>query len=144
MCVPVWTIDRWLLIGMASNWRKAASAQTDSPELASWFLLRAAGLLSSKAEWKEADATYQEAIRTAANTRIAVRVQLLRAWALSYQQRRSWPDAEKYFSQALALCSQDLYAATLLNDLGILSRLRGDVAGAEKNHQKALGIAQPL
>src|SRR5215510_3773934 len=133
----------------ALRWEDAAAmAETDFPAAASWFLSKAAGLLAGSGLWKEADSTYEKAVRNAANANLSVRVQLLRAWGLSYQQRRSWADAEKYFNQALALCeqssSQDLNVATLLNDLGNVARTRGDIAGAEKNYQKALAILQQL
>jgi len=130
-------------------WRSAAqAAQGSQPEwLAPWFLFHAAELLADAQQWKKADPLFHEAIERSAKDS-ATKIQLLRAWAATFQQRADWENAKKYY-QAAADASpksslESLLFADVLDGIGNGALQHGDLVEAERNYYRALEIQQRL
>jgi CHAT domain-containing protein/Tfp pilus assembly protein PilF len=132
------------------RWRAVAGqVRGTSPLwLRSWLLFHVAEMQADARQWRESDAAYQEALQSAVTTGPEVQAHLLRAWAKTYQQRSDWPNAEKYYQQSITqnrkLNSENLMSAANYEDLGTVSRLRGDPAKAEEYFRQALEIRQKL
>jgi CHAT domain-containing protein/Tfp pilus assembly protein PilF len=130
-------------------WRSAAQAEQGSQPswLASWFPFHAAELLADAQQWKEADPLFQEAIEDSAKES-ATKVQLLRAWATTFQQRADWKNAEKYYQAAADATPksglESLLFADILDGIGAGVYQHGDLTEAVRNFARALEIQQRL
>ncbi len=134
------------LTDAAERWVRAANeaAKSESTWMASWFLYKTAKLFADANQWKEADAAYRASIQQATEAGPLIVIQLLRAWALIYEQRADWADAEKYNRQALSesqrAAPDTLLTAWCLAGLGNMFRVRGDLANAEEYLGQSLAI----
>jgi CHAT domain-containing protein/Tfp pilus assembly protein PilF len=130
-------------------WRSAAQPMRDSQPswLAPWFLFHAAELLTKARQWKAADPLFQEAIERSAEESSA-KVELLRAWAITFRQRGASENAEKYYRAAANAIpttrAESLLFASLLDEIGFSLWQRGDSVEAEKQYSRALEIQQKL
>jgi CHAT domain-containing protein/tetratricopeptide (TPR) repeat protein len=126
----------------------ATSEKRHFPQLAVWFLFRAATLLSGAQQWKDADEAYSEALRKTSRTEPLIRAQILHAWASSYMQRGDWVHAEKEYQEAIAesqtLSAENLTLAASLDEIGMISWRRSDLARAEEYCRRALAIRMRL
>jgi len=135
---------------VAARWRAAAEAQQSQIGwLASWWLLQAAEVLANALQWKEADEAYQRSIQQAADTGPAIEGQLLRAWAVKYEQRADWRNAEKYHRRCVVESQKSrpdtLLTAWCLYGLGNMFRLSGgNFEKAEEHLAKSLEIRRNL
>jgi len=134
----------------AQYWRSGARRMKGSQPawLAVWFLYHAGELLASARQWKEADAAYEEAVGESARVEPTIRVQLLRAWAASFEQRADWVNAERHYQEAANEDQETghgrLTFADILDGLGNSAFRRGDLAAAQKYYSQALEIQKTL
>lgn len=132
------------------RWRTVNTQEqgTPPPWLHPWVFLHIAEMHAEARQWKESDAAYQQAVETATTAGAEVRAYLLRAWAKTYQQRSDWTNAENYYQQSIAeskkLNAESLIVAANREDLGTVSRLRGDPLKADEYYRQALEIRQKL
>ncbi|HEY6249469.1 MAG TPA: CHAT domain-containing protein [Candidatus Angelobacter sp.] len=123
----------------------AAEVRGSQPSwLVPWLYLKIAGLFADAQEWKKADDAYQQAIQEAREVGPTIRAQLLRSWALTYEQRGDWRNAEQHHREAIAE-SQKLGADTLLTaanlfGLGYMYRVHGDFDKATEYLGQALTV----
>ena len=135
----------------AEKWRTVAGQAGDSiPSLVRiWLLSQTADAFAQGREWKNADDVYQQVLQeTGEPLSPAARCLLLRAWANTYKQRSDWVNAENYYQQSISerqkSGAESLIIAASLNDLGTISRVRGNLAKAEEYFRQALEISQKL
>jgi CHAT domain-containing protein len=129
-------------------WRPTVRAtQGAQPELATWFLLRAAEAFAAADQWNETDAAYQEAIEKIAGAGSPAEAQALRGWCFTSQARGDWANAIKRCQAAAEenrKLGLELMVADVLVDMGRSLWWRDDLAGAEKAYSQALEIRQRL
>jgi CHAT domain-containing protein/Tfp pilus assembly protein PilF len=135
------------------QFRAAADRAKEWPSawLAPWFLFHAGELLADARQWKESDAAYQEAENQTAGDAPAIRSQLLRAWAATFEQRADWASVEKYCQEAganLAPGPESLFFADTLDCVADATIRRGEVSGdlakAERSYSRAQEIQKTL
>jgi CHAT domain-containing protein/Tfp pilus assembly protein PilF len=124
------------------RWRAAAESQIGWVH--AWLLLDAAEMLKDSRRWKEADDAYRRSIQDGTAVGPAIEGQLLRSWALTYEQRADWRSAEKYNRQCALqgekAGSDSLLTAWCLYGLGNMFRLSGDFDKAEEYLNRSLEI----
>ena len=122
--------------------------ESQSSWLAPWFLFQAGELLANARQWKEADVVYEEAVQESSRAGPAVKVHLLRAWALSFLQQGDWSNAVNHYQQAAEesrkISPESLILAETLDKLAYSARQRGDLGGTERYHLQALAIRERL
>jgi CHAT domain-containing protein/tetratricopeptide (TPR) repeat protein len=134
----------------AEQWRAASveARASDSTWLGVWFLDRAAGLLASAGQWKEADSGYQDAVQQGSGLAPLAVAQVLREWAKTFQQRNDWTNAEKYYQQSIEESRKrgggQFTIASSLDELGTISWRRGDLTKAEEYSRQALDLKRKL
>lgn len=134
----------------AQRWRLAAekAQNLQPPWLAAWLLSQAGGSLTEGKYWKEADVTYKEALRLAANAGPWIVSQLLEKQAKAFEKRQEWNAAEKYHIQALTerrkLNPESLGVAESLMSLAEDAWHREDLEKTESYILQALVIRDKL
>lgn len=133
--------QQWILLGTQFSGVRAVAIHA-------WLSFHAAELLRNAKQWKEADNAYQIALQQAANASSEMQGHVLRAWAIAYQQRSDWANAEQYFQQAIATNrthgSVSFAIAYSLDALGDISTQRGELDKAEQYCRHALGLQEQL
>jgi CHAT domain-containing protein len=135
----------------AARWQAAAAEaqQSEIAWLGPWLLQQAAEVLASAHQWKEADDAYQRSTQQAAGIGPAIEGQLLRAWAVKYEQRGDWQNAERYNRQCVVESQKSnpdtLLTAWCLYGLGNMFRLTGgNFEKADEHLTKSLEIRRNL
>lgn len=132
------------------RWRAAAAEaqKSSSISLSAWLLFHSAEQLADVQRWKEADGPYGESAQQAMKASPVIAVQVLQAWAATFQQRSDWDHAEKYYQQAIMECrrlgADNLIMALNLSGLGTMANDRGNQVKAEEYHHQALEIREKL
>ncbi len=134
----------------AERWQSAAGQlnRTQPTWLHPWLLSHTAEMFTKARQWKESDDAYQEAMQQAAATGPEVKAQLLRAWAMAFQQRSDWTNAERCYQQTMAEIeksgAETMFLAETLNRMGFSLRKHRDLAKAEDYYGRALAIEHKL
>lgn len=136
--------------GAIERWQTAAAEAQKSPAawLSTWLLFHCAEELAKVQRWKEADVPYAEALQQTIQDNPTTAIQVLQAWAMTYQQRSDWAKGEKYYQQAI-IESRKLGADTLLaalgwTGLGTIASDRGRYQQAAEYHRRAMEIRERL
>ncbi|HLZ51295.1 MAG TPA: CHAT domain-containing tetratricopeptide repeat protein [Candidatus Acidoferrum sp.] len=136
-----------------ARWRSAGLHAEDSHSstpawLGLWFRLRAADLLASGRNWKQADIFYQEAVTQKPGASPLVTAQLQRAWGFTYSQRNDWGNAERLYQEALGETekpdSENLMMADTISRLGLIAIKKSDLQSAGVYLARALAIREKL
>jgi CHAT domain-containing protein/Tfp pilus assembly protein PilF len=133
----------------AERWRTAAqNPGTPKPSwLHVWLLSHVADVFTQANQWKDADVAYESALQQVGATG-AIKLQLLRTWAKSYELRSDWANAEKRYRE----CSEEsaksgtdsLMFADALDGIALAAIRHGDLDESEKDYSQALEIQQKL
>jgi tetratricopeptide (TPR) repeat protein len=122
--------------------------RSDPIWLLPWLLSQAAIWRVTAKQWKEADETYQEALRLAAKAGPKVTSQLLLAWGDQLRTRSEWTRAEECYGQSIielrTQTATNLTLAGTLNNLGHVAWHRGLLTKAEEYYRQALDVRETL
>ncbi|HEY6252682.1 MAG TPA: CHAT domain-containing protein [Candidatus Angelobacter sp.] len=141
------------IIEAAGRWRTEGESVRTSPSipswLISWFYFHAAEVLANARKWQEADVAFQETIQRSSGSDPAIMTQLSHTWGVTYSRRNNWDAAEKYYLRAVenqrqATHADNLVVARVLNNIGLVAWLRGDLPKAERYYNEALIIRKQL
>ncbi|HTC95029.1 MAG TPA: CHAT domain-containing protein [Terriglobales bacterium] len=133
----------------AERWRRAATeAQNESlSALSTWLLFHAAEQFADARQWKEADDAYRKTLEMSDGTEPALRAQLFRSWAVTYERRDEWKRSQSCYQQAIdsqKSNAESLLAAAILSSQGEAFRLDTELAKAEEDFRYALAIQQKI
>ena len=133
-----------------TRWTAAAKAaqQASVDAAAAWLYGRLGDIHEEQRQWKEASTAHTAAWELLKESRdVAAQSRTLSALGRSSQSLNNFPDARRWFEQALHVdtaAGNEMWAAGDLNNLGIIAVSRSDLQAAQDHFSRALAIRERL
>jgi CHAT domain-containing protein/Tfp pilus assembly protein PilF len=127
------------------KFEKAAAVLKKDRETACWLYYKAAQLVAEKKDYDKAIVLCGKAKNKAVDVKDPGIVIMI--WSFlgrTYKSRNDFQRAGDCFNEALKAAGENLAASFALNNLGILSKDRGDLKKAEEYFRKALAMRERL